>query len=813
MRRVAINLFTLALLSPWAGRAQEIAGMVTDHRLPLPGATVMLKRAADSSLIKLGLTASDGKYGFTAIPPGRYFIAVSHLGYADTCSTPFSTAGGEGYQVPALVMNAVARTLRQASVTATRPVIQQRPDMIVVNIAGTINSTGENALDLIRKSPGVTVDNNNNISMSGKTGVQVFIDGRPTWLTGAALAAYLGNLQSASIGSIELIGHPSARYEAAGTGGIINIRLIKDRTLGTNLTAAAGYAIGDYSKYDGNLSFNHRTRRLNFFGDLDYHNAITSANSIYYRTQPDSLFRQRDGLLTKVVSETWHAGIDLFLTRQSTIGILVNGSLVTDSTLTGSRTPIVVLPANRTDRLLVADNRSSGLDDNYNFNANYHYAGSGGRELDLNADYGLYRLRRDQLQPNNYFDSTGSRLLYSHDYNFLSPTDIDIYSGKADYTVPAAKGQLAMGVRVSYVTSTNNFTEYDLGNSVKTLDSLNSNRFNYTENINAVYLNYTRRFPKGLLLEAGLRIENTNSRGFSSGWQPGPLEYKVYDSAYPRHYTDLFPSVSLNWKDWTLSYNRRIDRPEYQDLNPFLFKLDDYIFVRGNTRLQPQYGDALNLSWSSGKGFSAGLSYSHISDLFTTVTDTTDRSKSVNSKVNLSGKDIAGGNFSYSFRFGWYSGFVNVSGFFAHYNADFGPGGRIDESVFNATIVSQHNFQLGRDWTASLSEYLSTPNIWEATLRSHTLWSLDAGLQKKLFAGRATLKAVVTDIFFTMPWAASSNFGGQYLYSAGNAESRQLRVNFTYRFGSTQVKAARRRQTGAEDETGRVSTGSGGIAP
>jgi iron complex outermembrane receptor protein len=807
-------LFLLANLSYGLLRAQEINGIVRDDQGKLlADASVILKKGKDSALVKISLSDNNGQYIFSSIPAGSYFITASHVACQPSNSAVFTIAGTGAIRVPPLELSRASRELQQAQVTAIRPLVEVRPDKIVLNVDNTINATGEDALDLLRKSPGITVDNNNSISLSGKNGVQVYVDGRPTYLSGSNLAQYLATLQSSSIESIEIISNPSSRYEAAGSAGIINIRMKKDKSLGTNITAAAGYNIGTYSKYNADISFNHRDQHLNIFGEYNYHNATALAHSVYDRTLPDTLLRQQDVLVQGTVSQTFHAGLDYFLNKKSTIGLLISGTLATDSIRTNSNTQIIYSPTNTTNRLLVADNRTSGLDDNYNFNLNYRYADKNGKELDLNADYGLYRLRSNQLQPNNYFDSTGRQFLYSNDYNILSPTNIDIYSFKADYTVNWLKGQLGLGAKVSYVTSTNNFEEYDLANSGKVLDSLNSDNFNYKENINAAYINYSRSFKKGLTVQAGLRIENTNSRGNSVGWQQAAGDYSIYDSTYPRHYTDLFPSASLNWKQWTLSYSRRIDRPDYQDLNPFVFKIDDYTFTKGNTQLQPQYANNLSLTWSYKYALSATLSYSQITDLFTVVPDTTDHSKTVNTEVNLANQDILGLNVSYSFQYKWYSAFVNVNGFYALYKANFGVGKVIDLHVFNTTVFSQHNFQLGRGWSANLSQYYTSPNIWQATLRSHTLWSLDGGFQKTLFNGRATVKAAVSDIFYTLHWAATSNFAGQYIYTAGTTESRQLKLNFTYRFGNSQVKAARRHLTGAEEESKRVSTGTTGGTP
>jgi len=313
-------------------------------------------------------------------------------------------------------------------------------------------------------------------------------------------------------------------------------------------------------------------------------------------------------------------------------------------------------------------------------------------------------------------------------------------------------------------------------------------------------------------------VENTNSKGVSTGWQQVVNDYAPYDSAYPRHYTDFFPSASVTWnqkpkQQWTLSYGRRLDRPDYQDLNPFVFKTDDYSFSKGNTQLRPQYANNLGLTYTYDYKLTVGLNYSHVSGLFANLPDTTDRSKTVVTKVNLASQDIIGLNISYSLQYKWYSFFVNANGHYALYQANFGVGRTIDLNVFNTSIYSQHIFRLGSGWTASVAEYYSSPNIWQATLQVRSLWGIDAGLQKTLFSGNATIKASVSDIFNKMGFSAISNFAGQSIYTAGTYESRQLKLYFTYRLGNKQVRAVGRHESGAEDENKRVSQGSGGATP
>jgi iron complex outermembrane receptor protein len=325
--------------------------------------------------------------------------------------------------------------------------------------------------------------------------------------------------------------------------------------------------------------------------------------------------------------------------------------------------------------------------------------------------------------------------------------------------------------------------------------------------------NYTRTL-KGWTLQAGLRAENTNSKGVSTGYKENlPAStgdaYIPYDSAFTRHYTDLFPSASVTYnkdpkKQWTLNYSRRIDRPAYQSLNPFEFRLDDYTLSRGNTMLRPQYTNSLGLGFTWNYKLTVSANFSHTKDLATTLIDTIDRSKSLVEQENLATQNVASFSISYPFQYKWYSVFINASGFYQLNKANFGVGRVIDLNVFNATIYSQHSLRLGKGWTGELTQYYTSPNVWTATLRAASIWTLDAGMAKTLLGGSGTIKVSVTDIFHTGGWSATSVFAGQNTHIIGGSETRQLKLFFTWRFGNKQVKAARRRTTGAEEETNRV---------
>ena len=817
MRKI-VTLIVMFMATVLYTKAQKINGSVKDDQnKAIAGASVSLKRAKDSVLVKLAVSNASGKFEFNNIPSGKYFVSVSHVSSVTQNSSSIEVSGNGDVSVPEMTLAKVPANLKAVVVTSKKPMIEVKADKTILNVEGSINAVGQDALELLRKAPGVLLDKDDNISLSGKNGVQIYVDGKPTPLSGTDLTAYLKTIQSSQVESIEIITNPSAKYEAAGNAGIINIKLKKNKSFGTNGSVSGGYAIGIFPKYNGGLSLNHRNKKINIFSTYNYNNSLNKNKFNLYRDLADTIFDQHSTMTNKNQSHGFKAGMDYFINKRSTVGVMINGNFTKGNLGNVSRTNIYYKPTMTLDRSLLADNNSKTQRNNANFNLNYRYADTSGRELNLDADYGLFRLKSDQYQPNYYFDPLGFPLS-STIYDMLAPTDIDIYSFKTDYEQNFKKGRLGIGGKVSYVKSGNDFQRFNIYSNGKYLDTLRSNAFTYKENINALYVNYNRQF-KGFMLQVGVRMENTNSDGRSNGYKLDTLlGYVPYDSSFTRHYVDLFPSAAITFNknpmlQWGFSYSRRIDRPAYQDLNPFEFKLDDYTFQKGNTQLRPQYTNTISLTNTYKYKLTTSLTYSHVNDVFTQLVDTVDRSKSFINKKNIAKQDIISLNVSYPFQYKWYSMFVNLNGYYSHYKSDsLGINRRVDLDVTAFNLYMQHSAKLGKGFTAELSGFYNSPSIWGGTFKSKEIWAIDAGLQKSLLKNKANLKISVSDVFHTLSFAGKSNFAGQYTHVDGNFESRQFKVNFTYRFGNTQVKAARQRKAGTDDESKRVGSQGSGLS-
>jgi hypothetical protein len=813
MRKIQL-LMAVLLLSAGAF-AQSITGVVNDNQgKPLNGATVSLLRAKDSAVLKYAATKEDGRFSFADVTAGAYRVSASHVGEAPYISASFDVAGAD-VTLPAIqLVKTEATAMKGVVVTARRPMVEVKADKTILNVEGTINAVGNDALELLRKSPGVTVDKDDNITLSGKTGVQVYIDGRPSPLTGADLSNYLKSLQSAQIEAIELITNPSAKYEAAGNAGIINIRLKRNKSFGANGSLNAGWNIGIFAKYNGGGSLNYRNKKVNLFSNYNYNHGVNeSFFNLYRTTAVDSLFNQRSIMNSRNNGHGFKAGMDYFATPRSTFGVMLNGNISENTFRNNNRTDISYIPTNAIDRLLVANNRTDASRHNINYNANYRFADTSGHELNLDVDYGRYRNKSDQTQPNDIYDAKTNAFRENETYNMLTPSDIDIYSFKADYEQNIKGGKLGLGTKISYVQTDNTFQRFNISNTGSLED--NNNNFKYKENINAVYANYNRQFKSGIMIQAGLRVENTQSKGRSVGFRYDYTtgQQRPIDSLVDRSYTDPFPSAAITFnknpmKQWSISYSRRIDRPSYQNLNPFEFNLDKYTFQRGNTQLRPQYTNSFGITNTYKYKLTTAVNYSRVTDVFAIVPDN-EESRSFIMTQNVATQDNISLNISMPFQYKWYSVFANLNTYYSHFKGNLAKGNNVDLDVFSFNLYTQQTFKLSKKTTAELSGFYSAPSIWQGAFKSKEMWSLDAGLQRTILKGKATAKASVTDIFQAMRWAGTNTVTGQIIRVNGGWESRQFRLNLNYRFGNNQVKAARQRKTGLEDENKRTQGGGG----
>ncbi|MBL7818821.1 MAG: outer membrane beta-barrel protein [Saprospiraceae bacterium] len=789
-------LFTISL------SAQSISGIVQDEAsTKLEFITVTLLNVKDSSLTKGAITDVNGKYEMKNIPSGRYFISVNSIGFAKMSTKSFDFKG-DNYILEPITLKKSETELNAVTVTSTKPLIEIQADKLVVNVEGSINSTGLNALELLQKSPSIQVDQDDNISVEGKQGVRIYIDGKPSPLSGRDLASVLKSMQSSDIEAIEIITNPSAKYDAAGNVGIINIRLKKNKKMGTNGNITVNPYIGVTPKIDFSGSLNYRDNKWNLFGKYGigqgiWHNSRQNERilrGIAYNTSINSEFHDK--------YQNFKAGADYTLNDKNSIGYVVNGNYSDNNFITKSQTLIGRNSEEVLDSaILTSASSSPGMRLNLNHNINYRFADTSGHELTIDADYGTYNGTSDLFQPNNYIYKNPLQTSYNTVYRQATPTDITILSFKADYEQRFLKGKLGYGIKASTVKSNNVLDAFNVESNVAVRDTDRSNTFTYSEKVLAAYINYNRQFNKKWSLQAGLRGEQTFSLGNLVSYKKNALD-KVDTS-----YLNLFPSFALTYNasknhSWNVNYSRRINRPSYQDLNPFEYRIDELTYYKGNAFLQPRYTDRLKLTHTFMSKLTTSVSYYYTSNEYNNISRI-DANKIYNTTENFSYSQGLSLNMSLNTPITkWWE--INTN-FWYQNNAihgEFKDGTVYDVANSNYGFNGTSTFKINKSTTFEVSGWYRSKFTWIYVNKTQGM--VDIGLKKKVLKDRGDIKLSMGDVFNTVGFSALFVHNDIYQNIYGVWEARRYGVTFNYRFGSNEIKSAREHKGSSEDESSRI---------
>ena len=803
----------------------KINGQITDDKNKIVEfASVTLLKAKDSTLVKGALSDQNGSFEFEKIASGEYLVNVSQMGYKKFYTPRFSLDSDNlNVKLSNLIMQEDSKQLSEVQVVANKPFIEQQLDKTVVNVENSIISAGSTALEVLEKAPGITVDKDGNISLKGKQNVLVMMDGKPTYMSAGDLANLLRNMQSSSLDKIEIMTNPPAKYDAAGNAGVINIKTKKNQNMGLNGSATLGMGYGFFRslpKENGSLNLNYRQGKLNLFGNFSGNNRKNfQINDIRRKFVENgktlSGFDQIADSDKQNSSFSYKMGADYFIDSKNTIGVLVNG-------MNGNFKELLDNQAIIKNAVGVMDSTSITKGDikntwgNYSANINFkHVIDSTGREWTVDADYARYNADNLMQYRTSKYDLLNI-LRQTRNEDGMTASKIDIYALKADLVFPINKtSKFEAGVKSSYVNSNNDMRfEFLVGDlQTRTIDPTRSRDFLYKENINAGYLNYSKEIKK-LSIQLGIRVENTIGKGTLLG-----------KNLLDRNYTNVFPSVFLRQKlsakhQLGMSYSRRIDRPSYEDLNPFLYFLDPYTFQQGNELLLPQFTDAVELSHTLMDAITTTINYSRTNGVMTEILQQNNALKLTNvTKYNIGYVDNFGIAFSVPVPITkwWFSNtYFNL--YNNHYVGDI-PKTTVDANGISNTIYQPldarattymlnmtHQFTLPKKFSLELSGYYQSPFI-EGQLVGKPMGQVSFGVQKKVLKDKATIKLNVNDIFWTNQFRGSFVFNDIDVQIQNKWESRTARMTFTYRFGNNKVASARQRQTGLEDEKGRVKSG------
>ena len=791
MKSALITLLLLTLV--FSSKGQTISGKIIDEkRNPSEFVSVLLLRNADSSLVKSELTDNKGNYTFQNISKGTYLIAVSMIGYKKEYK-PISVLDTE-LIVPLITLAPGGNLLKEVSVTAKKPFLEQRPDKLVVNVDGSATAAGSTALEVLQKVPGLIVTDDK-ITMVGKGSPIILIDGRASQYTD--ITQVLKDVSASNIDKIEVIGNPGAKYDAAG-GAVINILLKRNAKLGTNGSLSLAGGMGLYNKnespldrnfYRLNPSFtlNHRKGKINTFGNYSFFHRNQYDRGTFSRIIDGKQLVQENYSPNNADSHNFRVGADFYADKKNTFGFMFRGFL-----RNGLREAI-----NNTNELdgeggpLISSfntlNNTSSKRDNYSGNLNWkHSFDTLGTDLNIDFDYSKFNITN-----NSIINTTEGSANYTNTQLIDNPVQLVVL--KADFSRAfGEKTSLELGGKSSIATI-DNFLTYTKSGIV---DPERTTNFKYLENVNALYTSFQHKINKWEI-KGGLRAEQT----VASGEQQSA---KVLD----RNYVQLFPSLFITRAvtpklSTILQYSRRVNRPSFQQQNPFIQYIDSLTYTQGNPTLRPETADQYKLSLTYQNQPFFALSYNKKHDVIFDNAPRQDGKLTYTTTENLGTFDNFAAELNFPVKLGkTISGYGGNQVIFNRYQADY-LGGTYKKSKWNWLAywqiaykpVASLNFELsGYYMTKFLNEFITIDN----------LGSLNFAVQKTFWDKKAKLSLNVNDIFFSDNTSGVLKYREIDLNFRQAYESRNARLTLSYSFGNQKLSAARNRKTASEEETNRV---------
>ncbi len=766
--------------------------------MPVADASVALLNAHDSSYVTAVVSLQSGTYMFGRVKPGVYTLLITKVGSKPLHGGIYHLQPGAATDAGVLVMQKATTGLNEVVITDRRHYMDVRADRTVLNISRNILASGASLYDVLGNTPGVKMSPDGNILIKAGQPALVMINGRPVSAAGQDLQAMLRSLQSAGIDRVELLPNPPAGYDANGTGGVVNIILSKGKNEGFNGSANASGGYGTYGKYSAGVSLNYRHKKFNLFGtagesyDKRYFTIATS------RMVDNTLINSNYHNIYNIRSLQYNGGVDYNIDSAHTIGLSLRGShsrlnngIVSSSQLSSS------------NHLDSAVSTLSGLRQRFgNYNYNLNYAGALGhtrQTLSADADYThIVRSFDEHINSTLSRYAPGAGTQQTDTLRSIAPLSVNIRSVKADYLNPISKTLLLRaGAKYSYTDSHYSQVFTEDAEHASYPNALLNKDFTYKEHISSAYaslhqeagpFNYT----------AGLRLEHTAS------------DVIQLNGSLKRNYTNLFPSVQLNYKanaqhQLLLSYNYRITRPDYESLSPIYFYQDRYNYIAGYPYLVPAYGNYVQLSDTYLDKYVATLYTDLIRNFFGSQYYLQDDATKlfVNTRRNLRLADTYGARFDIPVKPAvWWDVDLNIDASYQRYQDD---QGLYSQHTSDFIFDLGQNFAISKSVSALLNAHYETATYYGLSYFRPAYYA-SAGVSARL-SQAAALALTANDIFNTNRDRYSTTYNGLNLYSFRKRESQWVKLTFTYKFGKATVKGARSHTPGNAEEVRRAVGG------
>lgn len=806
--KTAFGLLSLFIFCFQTARGQsQIRGNISDATgQPLPAATILLLNGADSTFAKGQIGDTYGNYTFERVPSGEYRIRVSMLGFSDHLSESFLLNGpSQQKDLGTVVLQENTAQLDEVSIVAKKPLFEQQIDRMVVNVANSVTSAGATALEVLQRAPGVSVDRQSGaISMNGKNGVVVMINGKTSRMPISAMVQMLDGMSSDNIDRIELIHTPPANFDAEGNAGIIHIVLKKNADDGLNGSFSTNAGYGKKEKAGASANFNWRQRKINFFGDYSWsYNNNPQLFTNYRSVNSDDNILETDTKSdrdpTRTHTQNARLGLDYHISEKTVVGLLggwmdrhwtmdaVNSVTLSEN---GAATGFIEIPN------FELNHWKHGFG-----NLNLQHRFSPNQTLNVDVDYARYLNNNPSDYTNRFFDRehilTEIQML-----RVGKKTPIDIWAGKADYSRDFGKNiKWEAGVKAALSHFDNDIRVENLEQNTWISDPDYTANYALREEILAAYTAFSVKMGEKTDVKAGLRYEYTQSN----------LGTPELPDIVDRQYGNLFPSLFISRKindnnQVNLSYSRRIQRPDFTQMAPFVIFFDPNTFMTGNTALQPAITDAVNASYRF-RSWQFSLQYSYENGTIAWLPKVNaETNQQLNVTENLDNTHTVAAVISFPLHpASWWEMQNNVAAQWQRTNMTY-DGAPVQISQPNWNFNGSQTFRLPKNFTLELSGYYYPKSLYGIIL-SRPFGALNIGLQKELPNNKGNLQFSVNDVFFSANWSGTADQPDLNLKWDGrfNFSERVFRLSYSRNFGSSKVKAARQRNTGSEEERRRVN--------
>ena len=733
------------------------------------------------------------------------FLEVSVIGYNTfTKENILLTENDSIVNAGNLDLQTADKMLSEVIVKSAVPYIERKIDRTVVNIANSITSEGSTALEIMKKLPGVQVGTDGQISLNGKAGVNVYIDGKPTYLSSDDLSNLLNGMSASSVQKIEIMTNPPAKYDAAGTAGIINIIKKKNQKEGLNGSINAGFGQSYYSRYNTGFSLSYKNQQFNLF----FNNTYGYNKNLSRRNVTSDILNVNDQLVTEQASANSDAGsssdyrptlaMDIYLSKRTTLTLSGTAGTGVSHNLISSGMDILDSTLKKTNHINFGStlnikpfNYTTGIQLSHQFDTT-------GNSINIDIDYSDYATSPLQRNVTSFYDANGS-FINEADAVLRQHRQLNIYAATADYTKPLKnKGQFETGIKSSYVKAVNDNTYYNQAGGQTMVDSTQSNYSINDENINAAYVNLNKTYHK-LSVQAGLRAEQTIAKG----------KQLLTGQTINQNYFQLFPSVFFDYvlndkNTFNIKLSRRTERANYSEMVPFRRPQTATLYFQGNPNLKPQITWHNEISWSYKNSFSIDFGYDINRDYIRTL-PFLDSNKTTITRIptNIRGAHSWNIDIGYSKKILNFWSTDNILSIYQNYFTGMVNGFSLDNNGLPSIYLTTNNsFSINDELSAECNfEYNSKRQIVTSTFGAYSILSF--GLKWFILKKKASIVINANNVLQTEGHNGIDRYRGLYQYSNFYFYTRSVSINFTCRFGRGKTVKAHI-NSGSEEEQKRA---------